>query len=208
MSDEEAVRINKPVQDRACRACTDFKQWMKVGPSQLPQAESLPHLPNTNTNANSGTETKEGLNINDSPQIITVPRSDTSQEAPEQVTDQAVLDHKAALCPPDRSELGSASWSLLHSVAAYFPENPTSSQREDASQFLTLFSRLYPCADCAEDLRADLVSSPPRVNSATEFSQWMCELHNKVNTKLGKPVFDCSRVFERWRDGWKDGSCD
>ena len=25
---------------------------------------------------------------------------------------------------------------------------------------------------------------------------------------LGKPEFDCSKVFQRWRDGWADGSCD
>lgn len=30
----------------------------------------------------------------------------------------------------------------------------------------------------------------------------------EVNRKLGKPDFDCSLVDERWRDGWKDGSCD
>ena len=36
----------------------------------------------------------------------------------------------------------------------------------------------------------------------------MCEMHNRVNVKLGKPEFDCSKVFQRWRDGWEDGSCD
>jgi mitochondrial FAD-linked sulfhydryl oxidase len=36
----------------------------------------------------------------------------------------------------------------------------------------------------------------------------MCDMHNRVNTKLGKQLFDCDRVMERWYDGWKDGSCD
>lgn len=45
-------------------------------------------------------------------------------------------------------------------------------------------------------------------SSRYNFSQWMCRLHNDVNRKLGKPEFDCSKVDERWRDGWKDGSCD
>ena len=30
----------------------------------------------------------------------------------------------------------------------------------------------------------------------------------QVNEMLGKPTFDCSKVFERWRDGPADGSCD
>jgi len=36
----------------------------------------------------------------------------------------------------------------------------------------------------------------------------MCEAHNMVNRKLEKPLFDCSKVNERWRDGWADGHCD
>ena len=44
---------------------------------------------------------------------------------------------------------------------------------------MSVMSRLYPCQDCAEDLRADLVTHPPRVTSSEEFSQWMCEMHNR-----------------------------
>ena len=111
-------------------------------------------------------------------------------------------------CPPDRMELGSRSWTLLHSIAAYFPAQPTHQQQQDAKIFLDTFSRLYPCQECAEDLRQDLVTHPARLTSSAEFSQWMCEMHNRVNVKLGKPEFDCSQVFKRWRDGWDDGSCD
>lgn len=53
-----------------------------------------------------------------------------------------------------------------------------------------------------------LKQEPISVSSQNEFSQWLCRLHNKVNIKLGKPTFDCSKVNERWRDGWKDGTCD
>ena len=74
--------------------------------------------------------------------------------------------------------------------------------------FLGLFGHVYPCAPCAEDFRADLRAHPPDVSSSAGFARWMCGAHNRVNVKLGKPEFDCSRVFERWRDGWKDGSCD
>ncbi|XP_077489878.1 evr1_Alr domain-containing protein Alr [Amblyomma americanum] len=110
-------------------------------------------------------------------------------------------------CPPDRSELGRCTWSLLHSVAAYYPKKPTPAQQNDAEQFFRLFSRLYPCDDCARDFRKELESSPPRVTSRAELAQWLCEQHNAVNRKLGKPEFDCARVDERWRRGWDDGSC-
>lgn len=53
-----------------------------------------------------------------------------------------------------------------------------------------------------------LKDSPPKTESQESLSMWLCELHNNVNERIGKPLFDCSKVFERWRDGWKDGRCD
>ena len=50
--------------------------------------------------------------------------------------------------------------------------------------------------------------SPVVAQTGKDFAMWLCGLHNTVNKKLDKPVFDCSRIYERWRDGWKDGSCD
>lgn len=49
---------------------------------------------------------------------------------------------------------------------------------------------------------------PPDISSQNAFAHWMCEAHNMVNRKLEKPQFDCSKVNERWRDGWTDGHCD
>lgn len=49
---------------------------------------------------------------------------------------------------------------------------------------------------------------PPNISSQKALAHWMCEVHNMVNRKLEKPQFDCSKVNERWRDGWTDGHCD
>lgn len=48
----------------------------------------------------------------------------------------------------------------------------------------------------------------PKLGGRKEFGWWMCEAHNEVNRKLGKPEFDCRFWEERWRSGWKDGRCD
>lgn len=53
-----------------------------------------------------------------------------------------------------------------------------------------------------------LTYHPPNITSQKSFALWMCEVHNMVNRKLEKPLFDCSKVNERWRDGWTDGRCD
>lgn len=110
-------------------------------------------------------------------------------------------------CPLYKSELGRNSWSVLHTIAAYYSDHPSQQQQQDVNSFFNIFAKIYPCKECADDMRMDLQDEPPDTGSRTALSQWLCRLHNKVNNKLGKDLFDCSKVDERWLEGWKDGSC-
>lgn len=110
-------------------------------------------------------------------------------------------------CPLDRNALGRVTWSLLHTMAAAYPVKPSQENKSDMEQFIKLMSVLYPCSYCAKEFREDLATSPPDLDSRSSLSQWFCEMHNKVNARLNKPQFDCRKVDERWRTGWKDGSC-
>lgn len=100
--------------------------------------------------------------------------------------------------PLDSSRLGNCSWSLLHTMAAYYPAQPSLSQQYDMDRFIKLFSKLYPCEVCSMDFQQDLKQHPPWLGSGDAFQQWLCDRHNQVNRKLGKPIFDCSKVKERW----------
>uniref|UniRef100_A0A6B2EER8 Sulfhydryl oxidase n=1 Tax=Phlebotomus kandelakii TaxID=1109342 RepID=A0A6B2EER8_9DIPT len=111
-------------------------------------------------------------------------------------------------CPLDKNELGRSTWGFLHTMAAQYPKAPSQEQQRDMKSFFNHLSTFYPCEYCAKDLRDELKVDPPQAASQHDLSQWLCRLHNKVNEKLGKKVFDCTKVNERWRDGWLDGSCD
>lgn len=111
-------------------------------------------------------------------------------------------------CPLMRDDLGRASWSLLHTMAAYYPREPKKEEQQTMNEFIDSFSKLFPCPECRSDFQEEIVKSPPDVSSRLTISTWMCEQHNIVNRKLGKPEFDCKQVLERWKDGPKDGSCD
>lgn len=100
-----------------------------------------------------------------------------------------------------KEELGRATWTLLHSVAASYPQNPTRSQRRAFSALVHSLAELYPCADCAEHFAKIVDARPPERAAASggeAAQQWCCEAHNDVNERVGKPRFDCSLAGARW----------
>ena len=103
-------------------------------------------------------------------------------------------------CPLSREQLGHYSWSLLHTIAAGYPEQPPAATQAGMAEFLRLFGEFYPCAMCAPHFRRDLQAYPPRLHSREAFAVWLCETHNRTNALLGKPQFDCApeRLRRRW----------
>lgn len=106
--------------------------------------------------------------------------------------------------PPDVAVLGRSTWTLLHSIAATYPETPSNKQQQDMKQFINLFSGIYPCWFCAEDFQKYIKKNEPKVANQDQLGKWFCEAHNDVNIKLGKPKFNCDLWKKRWKDGWDD----
>lgn len=102
--------------------------------------------------------------------------------------------------PPDVEKIGRSSWTLLHSIAATYPENPNTKQQQDLKQFLNLFGNFYPCWFCADDFKGYITKNEPKVATQDDFGKWLCDAHNEVNRKLGKPIFDCKFWKKRWKD--------
>ncbi|KAK0528351.1 Flavin-linked sulfhydryl oxidase of the mitochondrial IMS [Tilletia horrida] len=128
-------------------------------------------------------------------------------------------------CPPDVEALGNATWTFLHSAAAYYPPHPTEAQQTAMRNLLYALPTIYPCSSCAAALQEEYarekqsgrgwegregVTLEAAVRGGGgKLSVWLCGLHNEVNARLGKPAFECTeaRLFERWRDGPSDGRC-
>jgi mitochondrial FAD-linked sulfhydryl oxidase len=104
-------------------------------------------------------------------------------------------------CPPKSAELGRSSWKLLHSMAAWYPEQPTKEQKTRISNFFQALAEFYPCPWCADDFQHNLEMTPVQADSREDLCMWLCDQHNRVNKKLGKPLFDCNMnsLDERWR---------
>ena len=100
--------------------------------------------------------------------------------------------------PISLSQVGSSTWTLLHSVAATFPEEGGAEAAAGVSALVHGVSRGFPCSHCASDFRQHLQQHPLETGTRDALEQWMCRAHNEVNVKLGKDPFDCTKVRERW----------
>eukprot|EP01127_Copromyxa_protea_P001133 TRINITY_DN11088_c0_g1_i1.p1 TRINITY_DN11088_c0_g1~~TRINITY_DN11088_c0_g1_i1.p1 ORF type:complete len:174 (-),score=26.74 TRINITY_DN11088_c0_g1_i1:9-530(-) len=156
------------------------------------------------------TEMKEDCNACDSlgAQMVKLRVSGAIPGAPEQKEQEQKEQVKvtsdgsetwAMSSPPDITVLGNAGWTLLHTMAAYYPSEPSERQKRQTVAFLRSFAQTFPCTYCAKDFEQIMAEHPPRVQNQKEFSYWMCEAHNQVNEHLGKPQFDCDLVDERWK---------
>ncbi|KAH9004447.1 ERV/ALR sulfhydryl oxidase domain-containing protein [Lactarius hatsudake] len=170
---------------KPCKVCTSFRNW------KPPSSKKTT------------TTTKDSPPPSPATAIATATASAASA-----MHDDDVARLRRAHCPPDSEALGRATWTFLHTTAAYYPERPSPTQRAHMLQLLHALPTLYPCGHCADDLGERIRSRPPEVGSRAALGAWLCATHNEVNALLGKPTFDCARVDERWKDGPKDGSCD
>ncbi|KAI8150581.1 FAD-linked sulfhydryl oxidase ERV2, partial [Colletotrichum sp. SAR 10_70] len=102
------------------------------------------------------------------------------------------------------AELGRASWKLFHTMMARFPEKPTADDSLALKTYIQLFARLYPCGDCASHFRKLLAKYPPQTSSRNAAAGWACFVHNEVNTRLKKEIFDCNKIGDFYDCGCGD----
>ena len=69
-------------------------------------------------------------------------------------------------------------------MAAYYPDKPTSEQQNEMSLFMSLFSKVYPCEDCAEDFKLRLMFF------LHPFKLWRSVLH------LSEHLFSLFAIFK------------
>jgi FAD-linked sulfhydryl oxidase len=123
-----------PMKDgKPCRTCVDIGTWKR-----LAKAGGTAKIPGKSGTGNNEKERKTASNVNGQ----TVAASSKSSSP----ADDAEWRRKS--CPPDVEELGRSTWTLLHTMAAYYPERPAPSQMDSMKMFFEGFAQHYPCWFC------------------------------------------------------------
>lgn len=77
--------------------------------------------------------------------------------------------------PLNVSEIGHATWPILHRMSLSYPNQPTHIQQVTMSKVIYGFSHIYACKDCAKDFRATLEQKPPMLQSRKDLALWLCD---------------------------------
>ena len=173
-----------------CNACDNLKQL-----SSMTGGAIFSDLQKTGRSKSVVSSQSRPSETEVAPPVATKPRGSEGDEGEQR--------QKEADIPLERpinfEELGQATWGLIHTMAAYYPDNPTETRKEATRHFVESLGEVYPCHHCATDFQEELKQVPLRADSREEFSQWACEIHNVINEKLGKDIFPCTQVDRRWR---------
>ena len=97
-----------------------------------------------------------------------------------------------------KQEIGRNTWSILHSIAASYPNEPTKEDKQQITNFLYGLANLFPCKICGSHLLKMLNKEGVHADSREELVNYICKIHNIVNKVLNKPHFDCKKAFDFW----------
>jgi hypothetical protein len=101
--------------------------------------------------------------------------------------------------PKPKEQIGPAIWNTLHEIASLYPDNPTRIDRMETKNIIKgIVNRGMPCKECVDDANQRF-KNLDYTNRKTLY-QSLCETHNDVNRKLGKPVVDCSSTLKLIED--------
>ncbi|QRW17158.1 erv1/alr family domain-containing protein [Rhizoctonia solani] len=93
-------------------------------------------------------------------------------------------------CPADVEALGRATWTFLHTTAAYYPTSPSAQHQSSMLALLRSLPSLYPCSHCASDFGKDIKKNPP---------EGVVGRNGGVITELGTPGDVRGTLLIHWR---------
>jgi len=96
---------------------------------------------------------------------------------------------------------GPLFWHTIHITALGYPTNPAYSHKKAAKEFYESLAFLIPCPVCREHYETHLQKNPltPHLDRRDDLFRWTVNLHNEVNTTLGKPRLLESEVIYYYR---------
>jgi FAD-linked sulfhydryl oxidase len=68
-------------------------------------------------------------------------------------------DEEGLQCPLGKATLGFFTWNLLHTMAIYYHDQPSPTQKESMRHFIDGLAEFYPCKTCRGHFQVDVRKS-------------------------------------------------
>lgn len=94
--------------------------------------------------------------------------------------------------PSIKDEAGPHFWYVLEKVINKLPDNPRKSDLTRAAKTMDHIAESFPCPECVENYQSYRKEHPIKCHTRKECAHYLCELHNDIRRRQGKPVKDCS----------------
>ena len=94
---------------------------------------------------------------------------------------------------------GVHGWKFIHHIAIGYPNSPTENDKNNYKSFFTLMGTVLPCSICSEHYNENLLIHPLNdevLSSKTNLINWTIDMHNEVNKKHGKKIYDYDEALE------------
>ena len=85
---------------------------------------------------------------------------------------------------------GPKLWFFIHTLAINYPDNPTQKDKNHYSKFFENLKYIIPCEKCRINYIDSVNKNPVKnhLKDSTTLFRWTVDLHNKVNSEIGKPI--------------------
>lgn len=92
---------------------------------------------------------------------------------------------------------GPPLWYKMHMKTFNYPENPSNQDKMNVIQFFKNLPNIMPCEKCKKHYKRELIVNPIEnvVHSRKSLIKRLVDFHNKVNVRLGKPIFTYKQAY-------------
>jgi len=100
-----------------------------------------------------------------------------------------------------REEWGNATWEFFHVLSLSIREDKFVEIKPKVLNLIHEMCGNLPCPDCSHDAKNHLARSYVRnIRNKGDLMEFLRQLHNIVNYKLGKPTFSMKQLIEKYYD--------
>ena len=101
---------------------------------------------------------------------------------------------------------GPHAWTFLHSITFQYPENPTDMEKKKYYTFFNSLKNTLPCPNCREHYAQNFEDIPIRLDTRNELIEWLIDIHNSVNTMVGKREYSYDEVYDIYNSLYQENN--